>query len=238
MQLVGPMPRDNFSAAAFDGRTAAGDGALQATDAPVAEDDCAREGEKLWGAGNPFRRAEKIERECGAHGAEAVRHTNVCRLFDLRIGTRLRVGFWAPARVSRGYGVPLAFLKSSRSRVPRTHTHTRWGRRAFCGHGVEKIGRGSRGCGRQRDGGQSAACCGRRLSDVGAAGAVRLRGWSQRAGSCAGAATEDALLLGASFFYCFLSSPRAGRSLFGLRFAAAGAHHNTTASAAQQRPSE
>ncbi|RNE97938.1 uncharacterized protein Tco025E_09371 [Trypanosoma conorhini] len=81
MRLVGPLPRDIFSAAAFDGRTAAGDGALQATGAPVAEDDSAREGEKLWGAGNPFRRPVKIERECGAHGVDAVRHTNVCRLF-------------------------------------------------------------------------------------------------------------------------------------------------------------
>ncbi|RNE98875.1 retrotransposon hot spot (RHS) protein [Trypanosoma conorhini] len=145
MQLVGPLPRDTFSAAAFDGRTAAVDGALQATDAPVAEDDCAREGEKLWGAGNPSRRAEKIERECGAHGAEAVHYTNVCRLFALRIGTRLRVGFWAPARVSRGYGVPLAFLKSSRSRVPRTHTRTHAGGGGPSAGAAEKIGRGSRG---------------------------------------------------------------------------------------------
>ncbi|RNE96802.1 uncharacterized protein Tco025E_09647 [Trypanosoma conorhini] len=89
MQLVGPLPRGIFSAAAFSGRTAAGDGALQATDAPVAEADSSREGEKLWGAGNPFRRAEKIERECGAHGVEAVRYTNVCCLFVLRMGTRL-----------------------------------------------------------------------------------------------------------------------------------------------------
>ncbi|RNE97939.1 uncharacterized protein Tco025E_09372, partial [Trypanosoma conorhini] len=119
-----PLPRGIFSAAAFDGRTAAGDGAVRATDAPVAGDDCPREGAKLWGAGNPFRRAVRIERECGAHGVEAVRYTNVCCLFDLRMGARLCVGFWAPARVSRGYGVPLAFLKGSRSRVPRTHTHT------------------------------------------------------------------------------------------------------------------
>ncbi|RNE97730.1 uncharacterized protein Tco025E_09699, partial [Trypanosoma conorhini] len=102
MQLVGPLPREIFSAAAFDGRTAA-------VDAPVAEADSSREGEKLWGAGNPFRRAEKIERECGAHGVEAVRYTNVCCLFDLRMGTRLCQWFWAPARASRGYGVPLAF---------------------------------------------------------------------------------------------------------------------------------
>ncbi|RNE96283.1 retrotransposon hot spot (RHS) protein, partial [Trypanosoma conorhini] len=89
MQLVGPLPRDIFSAAAFDGRTAAGDGAVRATDAPVAEDDCAREGEKLWGAGNPFRRPVKIERECGAHGVEALRYTNVCCFFDPRMGARL-----------------------------------------------------------------------------------------------------------------------------------------------------
>ncbi|RNE96256.1 uncharacterized protein Tco025E_09778 [Trypanosoma conorhini] len=158
---VGPLPRGIFSAAAFSGRTAAGDGALRATDAPVAGDDCPREGAKLWGAGNPFRRTEKIERECGAHGVEAVRYTNVCCLFDPRMGARLCVGFWAPARVSRGYGVPLAFLKGSRSRVPRTHAHTRWGRRAFCGRGRKKREGLARGCGRQRDGVQGAACCGR-----------------------------------------------------------------------------
>ncbi|RNE96618.1 uncharacterized protein Tco025E_09690 [Trypanosoma conorhini] len=133
---------------------------LQATDAPVAEDDCAREGEKLWGAGNPFRRTAKIERECGAHDVEAVRYTNVCCFFDLRMGARLCVGFLAPARASRGYGVPLAFLKSSRSRVPRTHTRTHAGGGGPFAGAAEKEGL-ARGCGRQQDGVQGAACCGR-----------------------------------------------------------------------------
>ncbi|RNE94958.1 uncharacterized protein Tco025E_10270 [Trypanosoma conorhini] len=60
MQLVGPLPRGIFNAAAFDGRTAAGDGALQATGAPVAEEDYDWEGEKLWGAGNPFWRLRRL----------------------------------------------------------------------------------------------------------------------------------------------------------------------------------
>ncbi|RNE99145.1 uncharacterized protein Tco025E_09077 [Trypanosoma conorhini] len=79
--------------------SAAGDGALQASDAPVAEDDCAREGAKLWGAGNPFRRPVKIERECGAQGAEAVRYTNVCCLFGFSNGDTFVCGASGPQRV-------------------------------------------------------------------------------------------------------------------------------------------
>ncbi|RNE97508.1 retrotransposon hot spot (RHS) protein [Trypanosoma conorhini] len=245
MQLVGPLPRGIFSAAAFDGRTAAGDGAVRATDAPVAEDDCAREGAKLWGAGNPFRRAVRIERECGAHGAEAVRYTNVCCLFDLRMGTRLFEWFWAPASASRGYGVPLAFLKSSRSRVPRTHTHTRWGRRAFCGCGRKKR-EGLAGL-RPPTGRQAKRCVlraglasrpGEGLGDVGAAGAFRLRGWTDATcGELRGSGGRRRSALGRLLFLSFFGFP-AGEEFVWLRFAAADAQHNTTASAARQRPSE
>ncbi|RNE98066.1 uncharacterized protein Tco025E_09308 [Trypanosoma conorhini] len=245
MQLVGPLPREIFSAAAFSGRTAAVDDALRATDTPVAEDDCPREGAKLWGAGNPFRRSVKIERECGAHDVEAVRYTNVCCFFDLRMGGHVCVGFLAPARVSRGYGVPLALLKSSRSRVPRTHAHTRWGRRAFCGSGIKKRGRGSRGCGRQRDGVQGAACCGRARRRVPGRGlamwapqepAGREGGRNVR-GAARGAATENALLLGASFFCCFVSSPRAGEEFVWAAVCSGGCaaqHHRQRGAAAAQ----
>ncbi|RNE97987.1 retrotransposon hot spot (RHS) protein [Trypanosoma conorhini] len=55
MHFAGPRPRDIFSEGDWKERTAAVDGAVRVTDAPVAEDACAREGEKLWWAGIRFR---------------------------------------------------------------------------------------------------------------------------------------------------------------------------------------
>ncbi|RNE99413.1 uncharacterized protein Tco025E_09124 [Trypanosoma conorhini] len=167
---VGPLPRGIFSAAAFDGRPAVGDGALQATDAPVAEDDCVREGEKLWGAGNPLRRPVKVERECGAHGVEAVRYTNVSRPSLIFEWGHVCVGFLGPSeclsRLRRASRLP---EKLQKPRAPDPHTHAGGGG-PFAG-AAEKRGRGSRGCGRQRDGVQGAACCGRARRRVPGGGA-------------------------------------------------------------------
>ncbi|RNF03974.1 uncharacterized protein Tco025E_08081, partial [Trypanosoma conorhini] len=163
-------------------------------------------------------------------------------------GTRLCVGVLGPSeglsRLRRAARLPEK-LQKPRAPDPLTHTRTRWGRRAFCGHGVEKreglaglrppTGRRARRCVLRA---VPASRPGEGLSDVGTAGAFRLRGWTDATcGELRGSGGRRRSALGRLLFLLFCGFP-AGEEFVGLRFAAADTQHNTTASAAQQRPGE
>ncbi|RNF02475.1 putative retrotransposon hot spot (RHS) protein [Trypanosoma conorhini] len=78
MRFLGPLPSCILDEDECGERTEAVDGALQASTAPVAEEDCAREGDELRSAGNPLPRSLEVEREGGEHGWEIIRTAPPC----------------------------------------------------------------------------------------------------------------------------------------------------------------